>query len=569
MLSAAALQQSCSYSAAQAISPLTAVLCALGLLIWVPWALNRWRFRHIPGPWAPPVLGNLLRLAQHDLHGYLELCRKRHGTLFKIYIGSNMIVCLAEPGLARRTFSKLSCRHSGVQLVAGPQDWDFLVDGLVGANGTAWRTLRTAWQPAFGSAALEGYAGGMNAAAEELRQKLEVAAASGEGVELFGELGAMTMDVVGQAAYGVDLHSLQTPEHVTQQQQQQQEESSLLAAIKAVFEGGGVANSSNYLPLVLLFPLLAPLVQALAYRWPDAKLARLAKARAKIRQVSMQLVQGWRGHPQQQQQQQQQDAQSAGNGCITPAGGVPEPAAGALSGTAGAPGTFPGLMLAARDKETGQQLTDEQVVSQLNTFLVAAFETTASAIACCIYFIAQHPQVQGALLAEVDAFGRQRRVAFSDLDQFPQADAILKETLRLIPPGAIAARFTEQGHQLTPEVWLPPGTPLFACIHAYQRDPQLWPAAEQFRPERWLQDGASAAAEVLQPSTPDAYSPFGIGGRLCVGMRFANQEVVIALVRLYQCFTFELKPGQVPLPVKQTFALIPAQGLRVRVQKRS
>lgn len=58
-----------------------------------------------------------------------------------------------------------------------------------------------------------------------------------------------------------------------------------------------------------------------------------------------------------------------------------------------------------------------QVVSQLNTFLVAAFETTASAIACCIYFIAQHPQVQDALLAEVDAFGRQRRVAFSDLDQ--------------------------------------------------------------------------------------------------------------------------------------------------------
>jgi hypothetical protein len=47
------------------------------------------------------------------------------------------------------------------------------------------------------------------------------------------------------------------------------------------------------------------------------------------------------------------------------------------------------------------------------------------------------------------------------------------------------------------------------------------------------------------------------------------QEVLIALVRLYQCFTFELQPGQVPLPLKQTFALIPAQGLRVRVHKRS
>jgi hypothetical protein len=156
-----------------------------------------------------------------------------------------------------------------------------------------------------------------------------------------------------------------------------------------------------------------------------------------------------------------------------------------------------------------------QVVSQLNTFLVAAFETTASAIACCIYFIAQHPEVQAALLQEVVGFGRSRQVTYSDLDQvrwtasqrvitlwlaiqnekmlllmicrtwntsvlviislrrmpatlfqfhnwpavcvclyvqFPYADAILKETLRLIPPGAIAARFTEQGYQLTPEV---------------------------------------------------------------------------------------------------------------------
>jgi hypothetical protein len=48
----------------------------------------------------------------------------------------------------------------------------------------------------------------------------------------------------------------------------------------------------------------------------------------------------------------------------------------------------------------------------------------------------------------------------------------------------------------------------------------------------------------------------------------ALQEVVTALVRLYQRYTFELQPGQVPLPVKQTFALIPAQGLRVRVQQR-
>jgi hypothetical protein len=76
---------------------------------------------------------------------------------------------------------------------------------------------------------------------------------------------------------------------VQQQHSKQQQDETLLTAIKAVFEGGGVANSSNYLPLVLLFPLLAPLVQWLAFRWPDAKLARLAKVRPSYAYVWPQL----------------------------------------------------------------------------------------------------------------------------------------------------------------------------------------------------------------------------------------------------------------------------------------
>lgn len=101
---------------------------------WVPWAINRWRFRRIPGPFAPPVLGNLPGIAAHELHGFLERCRARHGQLFKMYIGSSMVVCVAEPAAARRMLSKQQVRHTGIQLLAGPDDWDFLTHGLVGAK---------------------------------------------------------------------------------------------------------------------------------------------------------------------------------------------------------------------------------------------------------------------------------------------------------------------------------------------------------------------------------------------------------------------------------------------------
>lgn len=52
----------------------------------------------------------------------------------QIYIGSNMLVCVADPVVAKRMLGKLSFRHAGIQLLAGPQDWDFLLDGLVGAK---------------------------------------------------------------------------------------------------------------------------------------------------------------------------------------------------------------------------------------------------------------------------------------------------------------------------------------------------------------------------------------------------------------------------------------------------
>lgn len=75
-------------------------------------------------------------------------------------------------------------------------------------------------------------------------------------------------------------HSSSSNNNNHQQQRQQQQDvdpDCLLSAIKAVFQGGGVANGSAYLPLVLLFPAAAPLVQWAAYHWPDAKLAQLAK----------------------------------------------------------------------------------------------------------------------------------------------------------------------------------------------------------------------------------------------------------------------------------------------------
>jgi hypothetical protein len=58
-----------------------------------------------------------------------------------------------------------------------------------------------------------------------------------------------------------------------------------------------------------------------------------------------------------------------------------------------------------------------QVVAQSNTFILAGYETTANTLSFCIYSIAHDPEVQRRLVQEVDAFGRDRRVTYADLDK--------------------------------------------------------------------------------------------------------------------------------------------------------
>lgn len=75
-----------------------------------------------------------------------------------------------------------------------------------------------------------------------------------------------------------------------------------------------------------------------------------------------------------------------------------------------APGSFLGLLLDARDRGTGESLSDMSIMSQTNTFTLAGVETTSTALSFAIHGVASHPEVERRLLAEVDAYGRDREV---------------------------------------------------------------------------------------------------------------------------------------------------------------
>ncbi|KIZ06916.1 cytochrome P450 [Monoraphidium neglectum] len=241
------------------------------------------------------------------------------------------------------------------------------------------------------------------------------------------------------------------------------------------------------------------------------------------------------------------------------------------------PGSFLGLLLRARDRASGAaKFSDASITAQASTFILAGYETTANALSYAVYNIALSPRVQERLHAEIDAFGRTRQastcaaegprthpapVTHADLGEFPYAEAVVKEALRLYPPATLTSRVVtkQEGMTLIPGVTLKKGANLFTAPYCYQRDEAYWPRPLEFAPERFLPEGSA-----LAPSTDDAWTPFGAGPRMCIGWRFALNEAKIALVRLHQRFSFELRPGQVPLKLRQGITLSPADGVWVR-----
>lgn len=194
-----------------------------------------------------------------------------------------------------------------------------------------------------------------------------------------------------------------------------------------------------------------------------------------------------------------------------------------------------GILLEARDEETGEALTDLELRDEAMTLLLAGHETTATALAWTWLLLAQHPGVEARLHAEVD--GVDGDLSLGSLADLPYTRAVFAESMRLYPPawavGREAARDTSLGGHPVPRR----STVLFAPIHLH-RDARFWDAPDAFRPERHL--GASHRHKF-------AYVPFSVGRRGCIGERFAWAEGVLVLATIARRWRLE-QAGSPPRP---------------------
>ena len=222
------------------------------------------------------------------------------------------------------------------------------------------------------------------------------------------------------------------------------------------------------------------------------------------------------------------------------------------------------LMMTANEETTVEgvsRLSDDEIVAQSITFLLAGYETSSNTLSFTLYFLALNQDVQDTLRTEIKEAmeSNAKKPLFEVAQNMEYLDCVVKESQRLCPPGAFPTRECSEDYDLN-GIHIPAGTEVFIPIYALHHDPDAWPDPEKFDPERF-RGPAKDTRHAFQ------FLPFGAGPRNCIGMRFALMEIKIALVRILMKFKFVQSPEtQVPLKIHSGITLSAKDGVLVRVQ---
>jgi cytochrome P450 len=219
------------------------------------------------------------------------------------------------------------------------------------------------------------------------------------------------------------------------------------------------------------------------------------------------------------------------------------------------------MLLLATDEESGQaRMTDKQARDEAMVLFLAGHDTSASALTWTWYLLAQHPQVEQRLVAEIQSVLEDRDPTAEDIPKLKYLKQVIQESMRIYPPaiGNFARQNAEEieigGYSL------PKNSFLWTFSYVTHRDPRWFPDPERFDPDRF-----SPEREKTIPQF--AYFPFGGGPRICIGMHFAMMEIAIILAMTLRRYRLQLIEGQQVRPTV-LLALRPAIPIRFSIRPR-
>ena len=215
------------------------------------------------------------------------------------------------------------------------------------------------------------------------------------------------------------------------------------------------------------------------------------------------------------------------------------------------------MLLAARDRGTGDPMANKELIDEVLTLIVAGHETTASALTWAWYLISQHPDTAHQLQAEADGAGT-RQLGLDDAEALAFTRQVLHEALRLYPPGWLFTRRTIGADELGGYP-VGPRTDVFICPYLLHRHPEFWTDPEAFKPERFA--GGDEDRHKF------SYIPFSVGPRHCIGENVAMYEMLVHLRTMTRRFRLTRATHE-PIELEAQINLRPRSNLLMTVTQR-
>jgi len=207
--------------------------------------------------------------------------------------------------------------------------------------------------------------------------------------------------------------------------------------------------------------------------------------------------------------------------------------------------------------ENGQRYSDSEIVDHLIFLMMAAHDTTTSALTTIVYALTQHPQWQSRLRTLTQTVGLPELV-HEDLGKLEEIDWVLRESLRLYPPLTIIQRTATQDCEFQ-GIRIPAGTPVTVYPVATQRMAEWWTDPDSFDPERF------SPARAEHRRHPFAWAPFGGGAHMCLGLHFAEMQVKAVLMALLRAADLSVARGYT-MPYQLAPIVRPRDGLPMRMK---
>jgi cytochrome P450 len=458
----------------------------------------------LPGPKGLPLLGNLLQINFKQLHRVLERWCDDFGTFYAFKLGLRPVVVVADPELIQhilRNRPKLYRRLGTIE----PITKEMGINGVFSAEGDDWRRQRGVIAHALDVSHLREFFPTLIKVTERLKNRWNRAADKEATVNVQEDLMRYTVDVTANLAFGYDMNTLEKEGDVIQEH------------------------------LAKIFPMIDRRINTLFPYWRYFKLPAdraLDKSLVAIRET----IDGFIARARARLAQTPELAEH--------------------------PTNLLEAMLSTPD-EGDKAFTDEEIYGNMLTILLGGEETTASTMAWMMHFMIEHPRTQARMRIEaaevVGNVGMLSQV--QDTERLHYIEALAHETMRLKPAAPLI--FLESIEDVTiGGVAIPKKTALMMLTLRGGLQETYFADADQFRPERWLEQAQPRCAHNTR-----AFVPFGAGPRFCPGRQLAMMEIKTVMAML--CTAFEVSKGDQASPVNEIFAVaMMPESLPVRLHKR-